>query len=143
MVKKIIHQEQCLALFIPKACGNEGTQFLTDNHTGLQVGLVSRQAGESIADHRHLPIQIHYEGIRNEFIYVKKGRVTVTIFTDAGEAVHTQTMQAGESMLQLLGGHGFYFDEPTELIEVKQGPYTNKQQDKVLYETVHDSCQST
>lgn len=136
MVKQIFHQDQCLALFIPNQNETKGTQFFTNSAAALQVGLIARTTGDSIPAHRHLPINIQYTGIRNEFIYVKKGRVTVTIFADNGDEVCQETLVAGDAMLQLLGGHGFYFEEPTQLIEVKQGPYANQQQDKVLYETI-------
>lgn len=141
MIKQVFYQDECLAIFIPSYYQGEKNYFFTPPNAALQVGFITRDKGEHIPAHKHLPIKLDYQGIKCEFIYVKSGCVTITIFAQDGTIVDKQTLRPGEALLQLAGGHGFYFEEPTQLLEVKQGPYTNQQQDKMMYEKIYDTSE--
>ena len=44
-------------------------------------------------------------------------------------------MKKGDFILLAFGGHGFYFIEESEIIEVKQGPYSGEK-DKTKFKPV-------
>ena len=134
MIEKINSGQECLAMIISKDFGSYGSQFATSLENPLQVGVIERGAGDVISAHRHLPVQMNHSGIRQEFLHVMTGKVRVTFFDAEGQRVAERTLGQGDSMLQISGGHGFYFEEPTRLIEVKLGPYTTLEDDKQRYE---------
>jgi len=134
MIDKINSGQECLAMIISKDFGSYGSQFATSLENPLQVGVIERGAGDVISAHRHLPVQMNHSGIRQEFLHVMTGKVRVTFFDAEGQRVAERTLGQGDSMLQISGGHGFHFEEPTRLIEVKLGPYTTLKDDKQRYE---------
>jgi hypothetical protein len=50
--------------------------------------------------------------------------------------LESRILSAGDVILLAFGGHGFEMLEPTEIIEVKQGPYAGDQ-DKTRFESIH------
>ena len=69
----------------------------------------------------------------NEYIYVKSGRVELTLYTKDRVPVTQIDLAAGDSLLLTGGGHGFKVIEACQLIEVKQGPYLGMD-DKVKFD---------
>ena len=134
MVEEIRGSEGCLALIIPKSFGSYGSAFATPEDNALQVGAIVREAGDSIPAHNHKAFEHTYTGPRQEFLHVVEGRMRVTILDHQGQAVAERVLVAGDSMLQLSGGHRFEFEADTRLIEVKQGPYGGKEKDKQIHE---------
>ena len=49
----------------------------------------------------------------------------VDFYTDQKDYLESRILSAGDIILLASGGHGFEFLEPSEMIEVKQGPYTS------------------
>lgn len=134
MIENINSDKECLALVISKDFGSYGSHFATSLENPLQVGVIERGAGDVIASHKHMPIQMNHSGIRQEFLHVMTGKVRVTFFDAEGQQVTERTLGQGDSLLQMSGGHGFHFEEPTRLIEVKLGPYSTTENDKQKYE---------
>ena len=56
----------------------------------------------------------------------------VDLYTNEHEYWDSFTLGAGDVILLAFGGHGFTMLEPTEMIEIKQGPYLGDQ-DKVRF----------
>ena len=127
MIENINSGQDCLALVISKDFGSYGSHFATSLENPLQVGVIERGAGDVISAHRHMPIQMNHSGIRQEFL-------PVTFFDAEGQEVTERTLGQGDSLLQISGGHGFHFEEPTRLMEVKLGPYSTQGNDKQKYE---------
>ncbi|MBT3365924.1 MAG: hypothetical protein HN472_03835 [Nitrospina sp.] len=134
MIENINSGQDCLALVISKDFGSYGSHFATSLENPLQVGVIERGAGDVISAHRHMPIQMNHSGIRQEFLHVMTGKVRVTFFDAEGQEVTERTLGQGDSLLQISGGHGFHFEEPTRLMEVKLGPYSTQGNDKQKYE---------
>lgn len=99
------------------------TTFLTPTEFTHQVGLIVYPAGGEVRRHRHLPIERHIAGT-SEVIIVRKGRCELDVYDNDGTLVATRELRTGDVMLMIGGGHGFRMTEDTELLEVKQGPYT-------------------
>ena len=91
-------------------------------------------AGYVIPPHVHNPVarEVQYT---KEVLLIRSGRVRVDFYSDGREYLHSRVLQAGDLILLAFGGHGFEMLEPTEMIEVKQGPYCGDQ-DKTRFEPI-------
>jgi hypothetical protein len=58
-----------------------------------------------------------------EALFLRRGRLRVDFYTDAGAYVESRELGAGDVILLAAGGHGFEAIEEIEMIEIKQGPY--------------------
>ena len=132
MIEEINNGQECLAMIIRKNFGSYGSHFATSLENPLQIGVIERGAGDVISSHKHLPVQVDYCGVRQEFLHVMMGKVRVKFFDTEGRQVAERVLDQGDSLLQMSGGHGFNFEEPTRLIEGKLGPYSTKDNDKQM-----------
>ena len=62
-------------------------------------------------------------------------RLRVDFYSEHQEYLESTILNTGDIILLAFGGHGFEMLEPTEIIEVKQGPYSGDQ-DKTRFEPV-------
>jgi mannose-6-phosphate isomerase-like protein (cupin superfamily) len=58
-----------------------------------------------------------------EVLFIRSGRVMVDFYDQERAHVCDVVLEAGDVILLAAGGHGFTMLEPSEMIEVKQGPY--------------------
>jgi hypothetical protein len=79
-------------------------------------------AGHVIEPHVHNPVPRAVYFTR-EALFVRRGRLRVDFYTDAGEYFESRELGSGDVILLIAGGHGFEVLEEIEMIEVKQGPY--------------------
>jgi hypothetical protein len=105
--------------------------FFTPDDFPLQMGTSFYPAGDRIQPHLHIPQPRQVELV-NEYIYVKSGKVELTLYTKEQKPVTKLGLSAGDSLLLTGGGHGFTVLEACQLIEVKQGPYLGMD-DKVKF----------
>jgi len=96
-------------------------QFLTDKNNPLQLGVLSYSKNDTVKPHQHRKISktTHQN---QEFIFVKSGKLEATFF-NKGPTFVKHTLNPGDCLLQISGGHGFKFLKKSELITIKQGPY--------------------
>tara|TARA_B100001123_G_scaffold133229_1_gene154408 strand:- start:5536 stop:5937 length:402 start_codon:yes stop_codon:yes gene_type:complete len=130
MIEEIKNGKECLAMIIRKNFGSYGSHFATSLENPLQIGVIERGVGDVISSHKHLPVQVDYCGVRQEFLHVMMGKVRVKFFDTEGRQMAERVLDQGDSLLQMSGGHGFHFEEPTRLIEVKLGSYSTQDNDK-------------
>ena len=121
MIESIYHQDQLLALILRARYHNEGIQFFTPGDFSQQLGYMNRPTGYVIPPHVHNPVmrEVHYT---NEVLFIKRGRVRVDFYSNTQEYLQSTILETGDVVLLAFGGHGFEMLEPTEMIEVKQGP---------------------
>jgi len=100
-----------------------GVHFYCENESSLQVGKQLRAKGEKIRPHRHIPMKVEREETLKEVLYIERGKVKITFYTDQWEEIGTRILNRGDMVLLIQGGHGFEMLEETEMIEIKQGPY--------------------
>jgi mannose-6-phosphate isomerase-like protein (cupin superfamily) len=100
----------------------DGIQFVTQPSDPFQVGIMERKKGYRVEAHRHPDRPITVESV-SEFFFIESGKVRLTIFDDAWNAVASEVVDVGEFALILSGGHSVEFLEDTRMHEVKQGPY--------------------
>jgi hypothetical protein len=122
--KEVIEKDgKIFALVFRKSHRPTSVNFMTPDDYTLQLGFIGHPAGRHIRDHVHNP-GIHYKvDTTQEFLYVEKGKIKVTIYDYDWQVVAETELEAGDIILQVSGGHGFDVIESCYLIEVKQGPF--------------------
>jgi hypothetical protein len=126
MIQRIHHADKELALIIRRSYKKAGIEFFTPNHYSQQVGYMKRPSGYVIPPHIHNPVlcEVSYT---NEVLYIKSGRVRVDFYSDTQQYLESSVLETGDVILLAFCGHGFEMLEESEIIEVKQGPYTGDQ----------------
>ena len=134
MIEEVAFNGAMLGLIVRKNFKREGIQFFTSGDFSQQLGYMNRPKGYVIDPHRHNHVERKVV-LTQEVLFVKSGRVRVDFYTDAQEYLESRVLETGDVILLAAGGHGFEMLEPSELIEVKQGPYCGDM-DKVRFEPV-------
>lgn len=134
MIERINHESQELALIIRAGFRKEGIEFFTPGSYSQQVGYMNRPLGHVIPPHVHNSVrrEVHFT---NEVLFVRSGRLRVDFYSEHKEYLESTILVAGDVILLAHGGHGFEMLEPTEIIEVKQGPYAGDD-DKTRFEGI-------
>lgn len=61
----------------------------------------------------------------------------VDFYDNEQNYIESSILETGDVLLLADGGHGFKMPEPSEMIEVKQGPYCGER-DKVRFHPIED-----
>ena len=122
MIDRIFNGSIELALIIRHTMKKEGIEFFTPNEYSQQIGYMNRPKGYVIEPHVHTPLtrEVQYT---KEVLFIKSGRVRVDFYTEEQIYLKSTILEQGDVILLAFGGHGFEMLEPSEMIEVKQGPY--------------------
>jgi len=134
MIDKIVCHDQLLALIIRRSFHKDGIEFFTPNTFSQQIGYMNRPEGYVIAPHVHNAVLREVQ-FTKEVLLIRSGRLRVDFYSDEQEYLESTILEAGDVILLAYGGHGFEMLEPTEIIEVKQGPYAGDQ-DKTRFNPV-------
>ena len=121
--EEIKHDHSVIAKIFYKGPIQPGVHFYCENDSSLQVGKQLRGKGEMIRPHRHIPVTVERKETLKEVLYIEKGKVKITFYTDDWKEIGSRTLKAGDMVMLISGGHGFEMLEETEMIEIKQGPY--------------------
>ncbi len=113
---------QLLACIVRRSFEAPATTFVTPEHTTFQLGFIVYPAAAEIRRHAHRPLQRSIVGTP-EMLMVQRGRCEVDIYGTDGRMIATKTLEEGDILLLLAGGHGLRLLDDTVLLEVKQGPY--------------------
>jgi hypothetical protein len=114
---------ETIAYVIRAALRPEQTTFVTPDQATMQAGFIVYPAGGEVARHVHRPIQRSLVGTA-EVIHIREGRCLADLYDAQRRHVATVTLDRGDIIVLLAGGHGFRMLEDTVLFEIKQGPYT-------------------
>lgn len=134
MIQKIQHNDKLLAIIVSSQFRKEGIEFFTPDDFSQQLAYMHRPKNYSIAPHTHNIVQRNVS-ITNEVLFVKSGKIRVDFYDDDRNYLESRILGNGDVILLCHGGHGFEMLEDTEIIEVKQGPYTGDQ-DKTRFEGI-------
>ncbi|MFZ4801560.1 MAG: hypothetical protein ACOYLR_06175 [Chlorobium sp.] len=132
MIEHICHCEKELAVIIRHSFKKDGIEFLTPSTYSQQLGYMNRPLGYVIPPHVHNPV-IREVLFTKEVLLIKSGKVRVDFYDDDQNYLESRILEQGDVVLLAFGGHGFEMLEPTEMIEVKQGPYAGDN-DKTRFE---------
>lgn len=134
MIENVIHKKKILSVIIRANYKAEGIKFFTPNEFSQQLGYMSRPKGYVIEPHIHNIVQREVK-LMKEVLLIRSGKVRVDFYDDDRNYLESRILLKGDVILLALGGHGFEMLEPTEMIEVKQGPYVGDQ-DKTRFQSI-------
>jgi len=132
MTETVEHDSLVIAIIVRSDFHGEGIEFFTPRDFSQQLAYMNRPAGHRIQPHVHN--KVHRDVfLTQEVLFIKSGRVKVDFYDDERTYLEDRVLEAGDVILLAWGGHGFTMLEPTEMIEVKQGPYMGDQ-DKTRFD---------
>lgn len=136
MVEKISHDGTLLALIIRAEFQKTGIEFFTPDDYSQQLAYMNHPSGYKIPAHVHNKVtrSVHYT---LETLYIRKGKVRIDFYNAQKQFIEDRILKTGDVILLASGGHGFTMLEETEMIEVKQGPYTGEN-DKTRFKGVNE-----
>ena len=134
MIENILHEGRALAVVLRTNHHADGIEFFTPNDFSQQLGYMNRPQGYVIPPHVHNPVPRQVQ-FTKEVLFIKSGRLRVDFYDDDQNYLESRVLEQGDVILLAFGGHGFEMLEPTEIIEVKQGPYAGEE-DKTRFEPI-------
>jgi hypothetical protein len=136
-IEKITHNDQILAIIIRSDFKQDGIAFFTDNNFSQQLGYMNRPEGYVILPHRHnlVPREVV---LTQETLFIKSGKIRADFYDEEQNYLESRIVSKGDIVLLATGGHGFKMLEPSEIVEVKQGPYVGER-DKVRFNQIEES----
>ena len=93
-----------------------------------------RPKGYKIIPHHHNNVKRVIK-TTDETLIIKSGKVRIDFYDEKKKYLKSKILKKGDVILLINGGHGFEMLEKTEMIEIKQGPYSNDK-DKTRFEPV-------
>jgi|TARA_B110000093_G_C12877015_1_gene370216 hypothetical protein len=110
----------------------KGVDFLTKDQDLLQLGFINHKKNHHIKSHIHLkkPRVINY---CTEVLLIEKGKVKIKFFDNKNSDIKKdKILNKGDIIILFQGGHGFKFLKKTQIIEIKQGPYVEGKDKKII-----------
>lgn len=136
-IEKIYNGDELLAIIIRDNYHASGITFITPDDYPHQLGYMNREKDYVIAPHVHNKV-VRTVDFTQETLVVKSGVVRVDFYTQDKEYIESRIIYKGDIILLAAGGHGFKMIQPSEMIEIKQGPYAGAM-DKVRFEPIDDN----
>lgn len=137
MLEQITKDGRILGIIIRANYHKEGISFFTPGEFSQQLGYMNRPKDYVIEPHVHNLVERKVD-LTQEVLVVRSGKVRVDFYDDARNYLESRILQAGDIILLAHGGHGFKMLEPSEMVEVKQGPYCGDQ-DKTRFTPIDDN----
>ena len=134
--EQVVLGGQLIALILRKNFNQPGIHFFTPNEFSQQLAYMKHPKGYKIDSHVHKAVPRKIEWTQ-EVLFVKSGRVRVDFYDQERVYLESRVLSAGDVILLAHGGHGFTVLEESEIIEVKQGPYSGEL-DKVHFQGITD-----
>ena len=137
MIEKITHDGILFALILRRTFTAEGIQFFTPDDFSQQLAYMKRPMNWRIDPHVHNPVTRSVE-YTHEVLFIKSGMVRVDFYEGMTSYLESRILHPGDVILLAHGGHGFTMLEESEMIEVKQGPYSGEG-DKTRFAGIGDN----
>jgi hypothetical protein len=119
------------AIVIRAEAGVEGIEFLTPLTFGQQIGLMKRPKGHVVPLHRHNSISRTITETQ-EVLLLRRGTCEIDLQGANGLEVTVQ-LSIGDVILLASGAHRIRMTSECEILEIKQGPYS-QELDKTILE---------
>ena len=131
---EIRHKKKLYALIIKKKRKfiNKGVDFVTNQKDLIQLGFLNHGKNHKINSHIHLkkPRIINY---CTEVLLIENGKVKITFYDSKKKDIKKdKILNKGDIIILFQGGHGFHILKKTQIIEVKQGPYVEGKDKKII-----------
>lgn len=126
--EKIVKDGELLAIILRSVKTDNAVEFITPKEFGLQFGVHNRKKGDYVKSHSHVPFEMLENLSVQELLYVRKGKLSVGLFHK--NKFYKKIIVNSDEFIVLNTGHNVKFLEDTEMVEVKQGPYREKENEK-------------
>ena len=110
----------------------KGVDFISKSSDLLQIGFLNHNKNHKIKSHIHIRKKrvINY---CTEILLVENGKVGIKFYDNKGKDIKKdKILYKGDIIILFKGGHGFKFYKNTKIIEIKQGPYIEGKDKKIL-----------
>jgi len=134
LVEHVQHGDTTIAVIVRRDYRKDGIEFFTPSTFSQQIGYMNRPEGYVIAPHVHTPVPREVQ-FTNEALFIRRGKLRVDFYATDETYLESTILETGDVILLVQGGHGFEMLAPTEIIEIKQGPYAGDR-DKRRFDAV-------
>jgi len=110
----------------------KGVDFVTDEKDLLQLGFLNHKKNHIIKSHIHIKKRriVNY---CTEVLLIERGKVKIKFFDNKNSDIKKdKILNKGDIIILFEGGHGFKVLEKAQIIEVKQGPYVEGKDKKII-----------
>lgn len=133
-VEPILYEGKEIAVIYRASIEVSERLFLTENNNPFQIGLHERKKGTKIPAHLHnCPQPLAISEIQ-EFLYVVRGSIRLTMLNAKNETIDVKDLTTGDSVLLKSQAHRIEFLNDARIIELKQGPYPGHEYAKTYLE---------
>jgi hypothetical protein len=136
MIHYVKLEKKLLAIIIKANYNSKGIEFFTPDDFSQQLGYMQREKDYVINPHLHNSVKREVSYTK-EVLFIKSGKVRVDFYDEEKIYFESRILNQGDVILLAFGGHGFKMIESSEIIEVKQGPYSGNI-DKSLFNSISD-----
>ena len=140
MIEKIIKENVIFAIILRADYKADGIKFFTPNEFSQQLGYMNRPKGYEISPHLHNKVKKNVE-FTSEVLLIKSGKVKADFYDENKDYFKSSILNKGDVILLVHGGHGFEMLEESEMIEIKQGPYTGDNDKTRFKKTIKEKIQ--
>lgn len=123
--------ENPLAIIIRQNAKSDSIEFITEQESNFQIGIMRRPNGYKIPSHFHKPVKREITGTQ-EVLVIRSGLCAIRI-SDGGNLSFESQLKSGDVIFFAQGTHSIEMLEECEILEVKQGPYAGVN-DKTIIE---------
>ena len=110
----------------------KGVDFVTEDKNLLQLGFLNHNKNHKIKSHIHLK-KTRIINFCTEILLIEKGKVKVKFYDLTKKNLKKdKILNKGDIIILFQGGHGFEILEQTKIIEIKQGPYIEGKDKKII-----------
>jgi len=131
MIENITYDDHIVAIILRATYNEQGIKFFTPDDHSQQLAYMNRPQDYIIQPHIHNPFERTIQ-LTQEVLFIKSGKVRADFYDDKKNYLESRILNQGDVILLSFGGHGFEMIEPSEIIEVKQGPYAGDM-DKIRF----------
>jgi len=135
--EEIKHDKKLLAIIIRGNFKSDKITFFSPPEFSQQLGFLPHRKGNVISAHFHYSVKRKITKTQ-EVLFIRKGNIRVNFYSSQKKYLTARKLGKGDVIFLCSGGHGINVLEDSEIIEVKQGPYSGKETDKVVFRGVED-----
>ncbi len=135
--EEIRHNGKLMAIILRANYTSNKTTFFSPPDFSQQLGCIVYKKDGVIKAHFHKETHRNIT-VTQEVLFIRKGKLVVNFYTTSKEYITSRELSTGDIIFLCSGGHGFKMLEDTEMIEVKQGPYSGKDTDKEVFEGIEN-----
>lgn len=135
--EEIMYDGKLIAIILRSSYSNNKTTFFSDSGFSQQLGYIAYKKDGVIKAHFHK--EVHRKIIlTQEVLFIRKGKMIINFYTNEKQYIVSRELSEGDIIFLCSGAHGFKMLEDTEMVEVKQGPYSGHESDKECFEGVEN-----